>query len=168
MIHSPAMLRSATVRARARVRPAFSWLPVIGLVPAFLLATWSLTQPWARGRAMLVVGISKSPSAVLLVVITIAAVVGASIVVATRGRRRDVAAAVHIAAGIGMVCVALAAFDLIQHAPTKLLGVVPVATVEPARGLYLFLGAAVAVLALGLLEAGLAALKRRSGASGAR
>lgn len=153
MIGSPAALRSAAQKARARVRPAFSWLPVIGLAPAFLLATWSLTQPWARGRALLVVGISKSPSAALLVVVTIAAVVGASILAGTRGRRRDIGAAVHIVAGLLMVAVALAAFDLIRHAPTKLLGVVPVASVHPAKGLYLFLASAVAVLALGLLEA---------------
>lgn len=146
-------LRSAAQRAHARARPAFSWLPVLGLVPAFLLATWALTQPWARGRALLVLGISRSPSATLLVVVTLAAVIGASIMAATRGRRRDIAAAVHIVAGIAMIAVSLAAFHLIRHAPTKVLGFVPVASVRPATGLYIFLWAAVTVLALGALEA---------------
>lgn len=165
MVVTRATIRSAAQRAHARARPAFSWLPVLGLVPAFLLATWSLTQPWARGRALLLVGISRSPSAALLVVVTLAAVVGASIMAATRGRRRDIAAGVHIVAGIAMIVVALGAFHLIRHAPTKLLGFVPVASVKPATGLYIFLGAAVAVLALGALEAWLWTRRRKRRAS---
>lgn len=139
-------------RAQERARPAFSWLPLIGLIPAFLLAVWSLTQPWARGRAMLVWGISRSPGAAVLVAVTLAAMVGASVAAATRGRRRDIAAIVHIASGFLMVAVALAAFSMIQHAPTKLFGLVPLATIRPAVGLYAFLWAAVLVVALGVVE----------------
>jgi len=149
---SPERFREALRRAHERARPAFSWLPLIGLVPAFLLATWSLTQPWARGRALLVWGISRSPGAAVLVAVTLAAMVGASVAAATRGRRRDLAAMVHIASGFLMVAVALAAFSMIRHAPTKLFGLVPLATIRPAVGLYAFLWAAVLVIVLGIIE----------------
>lgn len=137
---------------RARARPVFSWLPVAGLIPAFLLASWSLTQPWAEGRAFIFVGISRRPAALLLVLLTLLAMVGASVAVATRGRRHDLAAAVHFATSLLMGIVSVAAFRLIADAPTKLLGIVPVATLHPSKGLRAFAVAAGLVALLGLVE----------------
>lgn len=157
--NGPHATRRVTVRARlsefsARSKPVFSWFPAAGLVPSFLLATWSLTQPWAEGRAFLLIGISRSPEALVLVLVTLLGMVGAGVAVAARGKRHGLAAVVHVTTGVTMGFVAFAAFRMIQDAPTRLLGVIPLASVGPGAGLRLFLLAAGCVFVLGAFEFG--------------
>jgi len=145
---------------RTHARRQIALLPLLGLIPSFLLATYSLTEPWARARLLGVWGISRSPGAAFLVVITLAGMVAASVAVATRGRRPGLGAGVHLSTGTLMVAVALAAFSMIKHAGVRILGVVPLASVRPGRGLRHFLVASLLVLALGLIEVALAVRKR--------
>ncbi|MBK8232458.1 MAG: hypothetical protein IT349_05050 [Candidatus Eisenbacteria bacterium] len=156
----PETLPGRRARLTQRVRPAIPWLPLVGLIPSFLLASWSLTQPWAKGRAFLVWGISRSPGATLLVIVTLLAMVGSSVAVATRGRRHGPAALLHLFTGVVMVAVALAAFRMIEGTEVKLLGVVPLATIGAGRGLKAFLLASLLVLLLGVIEA-IVAFRRR-------
>lgn len=135
-----------------RYRPPLDLVPLLGLVPAFLLAAYSLAEPWARGRAMIFWGIRRSPGAAMLLAVTLAGVVAATIAVAARGRRRGLAAPVHLALAVVMGAVAFTAYSMITHAGVKLLGLVPLASVRPGRGLLLFLISAVSVLLLGLFE----------------
>ncbi|MDM7914721.1 MAG: hypothetical protein QUU85_05565 [Candidatus Eisenbacteria bacterium] len=153
--------RRSSIHVRRPSRAQVALLPLLGLIPSFLLATYALTQPWARGRALLLVGISRSPGAALLLAMTLLAMVGMSVAVATRTRRRDVAAGVHVGTAVLMAVVALAAFRMIRHAGVKIL-FVPIATVHPGRGLRLFVLAAGLVLALGLVEFLLPLADRRS------
>lgn len=148
-------------KLRAQMRRQVSLLPLVGLIPSFLLATYSLTEPWARARVLGVWGMSRSPGAALLVVMTLAGMVAASVAVATRSGRREIAAAVHIATGSLMVIVAWAAFSMIKHSGVRLLGFVPLASVRPGRGLRLFVIAAGLVVLLGLIEMVLALRRRR-------
>jgi hypothetical protein len=97
-------------------------------------------------------GIQRSPGAAMLLAVTLAGMVAATIAVASRGRRRGLGAAVHVAMAVLMGAVAFAAFDLIKHAGVKLLGIVPLASVRTGRGLHLFMIATLLVLVLGLLE----------------
>jgi hypothetical protein len=150
-----------TERIRVFYRKQVSLLPLLGLVPSFLLATYSLMKPWAVGRALILFKISKSPGAALLLAVTLAGMVGASVAVATRGRDRGPAAAVHLVTGILMALVAVLAFRMVREAPTRLLGFVPVASIHPGPGLRLFLVASAMVVALGLLELGLGIVERR-------
>ncbi|MBM3286761.1 MAG: hypothetical protein FJY88_05350 [Candidatus Eisenbacteria bacterium] len=135
-------------------------LPLVGLIPSFLLATYALTLPWACGRAFIVWRISRSPGAALLLSISLAGMVAASLAVAIRGRRRRLAGAVHLAMGVLMCGVAYAAFAMVRDAGMKLL-FVPVVSIRPGAGLRLFLLAALLVLALGALELLIPALERR-------
>ncbi len=145
--------RRAVGRIHRRVKPAVPWLPLVGLVPSFLLASWSLTQPWAKGRAFLVWGISRSPGATLLIIVTLLGMVASSVAVATRGRRHGPAAVLHLVSGFVMVGVAFVAFHMIRSAPVKALGFIPVASIGPGRGLRAFLLASCLVLLLGVIEA---------------
>jgi len=138
-------------------------LPLVGLIPSFLLATYSLTQPWAKGRAFVLLSISRSPGAALMLAVTLAGMVTASVAVATRVRGRGVAAAVHLGTGVLMCVVAYGAYSMIRHAGVRLLGLIPIATIRPARGLTLFLVASVLVALLGLIELSLWRAKRRRG-----
>ncbi len=140
---------------RAVYRRQVALLPLLGLIPSFLLATYSLTQPWARGRALIVISISRSPGAAMLLAVTLAGMVAASVAVATRTRRRGLAAAVHLATGALMCLVAFVAFSMIRHAGVRFLRLVPIATVHPAKGLQIFLIASVLVAILGGIEFGL-------------
>lgn len=144
------------------MRRQVSLLPLLGLIPSFLLATYSLTEPWARARVLGVWGVSKSPGAALLVTMTLAGMVAASVAVATRSGRREIAASVHIATGALMAVVAWAAFSMIRHAGVRLLGFVPLASVRPGRGLRLFVIAAALVAALGFVELILAYRRNRA------
>ncbi len=154
----------ASARIRAQVRGKIYLLPLLGLIPCFLLASYSLTEPWARARVLGFLGISRSPGAVLLVIVSLAGMIGASFAVATSSRRREIAAAVHIATGILMAAVAWGAFSMIQHSGVRLLGVAPLASVRPGRGLRHFVLAAALVVVLGMIELFLAARRRRSAA----
>ena len=152
---------AAATRLRAHARHHVSLLPLIGLIPSFLLATYALTEPWARARVMLVWGISKSPGATLLVIVTLAGMVAASVSVAARGGRHGTAAVVHLATGSFMAIVAVSAFSMIRDAGVRLLGLVPLASIKPARGLVHFVIAGGLVLMLGIVELLLALHARR-------
>lgn len=139
------------LRTPERLRPHLQLLPLLGLVPSFLLATWSLTQPWARGRFLGVIGISRSPEAVMLVIATLAGMVAASVAVAARGDRLHIAGRVHLLMGVLMGAVAWAAFLMVRDAGIRIL-FIPIATVHPGPGLRLFVLAAFLVVALGGVE----------------
>lgn len=114
---------------------------------------------------MIVLTISRSPGAALMLAVTLAGMVAASVAVATRARRRGLAAAVHLSTGVLMCLVAYVAFSMIRHAGVRFLGVIPIATVRPAGGLTLFLIASVLVALLGMIE--LALWHRRRGRAAA-
>ncbi len=97
----------------------------------------------------------------MLLAVTLAGMVAASVAVATRTRRRGLAAAVHLATGTLMCLVAFAAFSMIRHAGVRFLRLVPIATVRPAQGLRIFLVASVLVAVLGGIELGLWYARRR-------
>lgn len=144
-------------------RPRFSLsiLPLVGIIPSFLLATYSLTEPWARARFLLVVGISRSPGAVALVIVTLAAMVASSVAIAARGRRRlMLAAGVHVVTGLVMLIVAWFAFHMVRSAGFKLL-FIPVTTVRPGRGLELWVVASVLIVVLGGVELAVAEWRER-------
>jgi hypothetical protein len=136
-------------------------LPLVGIIPSFLLAAYSLTQPWARGRVILVLGISRSPGAALLVVLMLAAMVAVSVTAAARFRHLTLAGGVHLAMGILMGGVSWVAFRMVQHAGVKFLGLVPLASIRPADGLWLFLAASIMVMVLGLVEIAVSQERRR-------
>lgn len=136
-------------------------LPLLGIIPSFLLAAYSLTQPWAHGRFMLVLGISRSPGAAMLVVMMLAGMVAVSVTAATRFRYLTLAGAVHLAMGTLMSGVAWLAFRMVRHAGVKLLGFVPLTSIHPADGLWLFLTASLMVVVLGLVEVAASQERRR-------
>ena len=127
-------------------------LPMVGILPSFILATWALSQPWARGRFLLVWGIQKSPEAVALVVMAVVAMVVSSVTVALRARRLRTAAILHLFTGAGMLVVTWLAWDLVRRSSLKLLGFLTLASVRPALGFHLFLLASALVTLLGGLE----------------
>jgi len=149
-------------RTPERLRPHLPLLPLLGIIPSFLVATWSLTQPWARGRFLMLIGISQSPEAVMLVIVAMAGMVAVSVTVAARSRRLQAAAIVHAVTGALMCGVAWVAFQMVKHAGVRLLGLIPIATVRPARGLWLFLTASVLVVVLGAIELTVAVQRARS------
>jgi hypothetical protein len=158
-------MRESLVRGAARVgratRRQVALLPLLGLIPSFLLATYSLTLPWASGRAFALVRISRSPDAAMLLAVTLAGMVAASVTVATRTNRRDVAAVVHLLTGVAMCFVAGAAFRMIRGASVSFLGLFDVASVKPGPGLRMFVLASVLVVVLGVFEMYLARRRRR-------
>ena len=142
-------------------RPWLSLLPLLGIIPSFLLAAYSLTEPWARARFLLVVGISRSPGAVALVVVTLAAMVASSVAIASGGRRRlMLAAGVHVVTGLVMLVVAWFAFHMVRSAGFKLL-FIPITTVRPGRGLELWVVASVLIVVLGGVELAVAEWRER-------
>src|SRR5262245_49488750 len=58
---------------RRRMRRLLRAIALVALVPPFALAFFSLTQPWARARVVLVLGIARSVEATQLVVGSLAA-----------------------------------------------------------------------------------------------
>ena len=152
-------------RIRVVYRREIALLPLLGLVPSFLLATYALTLPWASGRALIVLKVSRSPGAALLLAVALAGMVSTTVVVATRGRdvlARRAAAIAHILTGAVMCGVAVIAFHMVKHAGTSILGLIPYASVRPGQGLRLFLIASILVVVLGLVEIVLAVLERPS------
>ena len=161
-------MRAGAVRMRQRIRVETKrriWLlPLIGLIPAFLLAAYSMTEPWAKGRVIGVWGISKSPDAALLLAVCLAGMVAASVAVAARGRRDRLAGTVHLVTGGLMGIVAYAAFSMVRNAGIKLL-FIPIASIRPGTGLRHFVVSAGLVILLGLIELIVAVTRtRRSGA----
>jgi hypothetical protein len=151
----PRGVRAGAARVGYRIRVETKrrvWLlPLVGLIPSFLLAIYSMTEPWARGRVVGVWGVSKSPDAALLLAICLAGMVAASVAVATRGRKDRLAGIVHLLTGALMGVVAYTAFSMVRHAGVKLL-FIPIASVRPGRGLRHFVIAAGLVLVLGAIE----------------
>lgn len=136
-------------------------LPMIGILPSFILATWAMSQPWARGRFLMVWGIRKSPEAVALVVMAVVAMVVSSVTVALRARRLRTAAYLHLATGIGMLAVTWLAWRLVRRSGVKLFGLVTLASVRPALGFSLYLVASALVTLLGALELAVALRRAR-------
>jgi hypothetical protein len=143
------------------LRPHLSYLPLIGVIPSFLVATYSLTLPWAKARVMGVMGISKSPEAVLLVIITMAGMVAATVAAAMRGHRLRIAALVHLSLGLLMCGVSFAAYRMVLGAGKRVLGI-PLASVHPGPGWRLFAAAAIGVVLLAGLELWVARKRSRS------
>jgi hypothetical protein len=123
----------------------------VGLVPSFLLAVYSMTEPWAKARVAGLFHVSRSPEAALLLAISLAGMVAASVAVAARGKKPALASGVHFVTGALMIAIAWAAFGLIRQAGMKIL-FIPFASVKPGPGLRHFLAASVLVAMLGALE----------------
>ncbi len=92
-----------------------------------------LTRPWARGRFILVLGVSRSPGAALLVVLTLVGLVAVSFTAAARFRYLTLAGAGHLAMGALMGAGSWAAFHLVRHAGVKFLGFVPLTSIHPGQ-----------------------------------
>jgi hypothetical protein len=146
----PALQRHWKI-ATERLRPHRSKIPLVGVTPPVLLAVYALTKPWAKARALGVLGISKSPEAALLLIMSLAALVAVSVAATMRGHRLRIAATVHFLTGLFMCAVAVAAYRMVLGAGKKLLGI-PLARVHPGPGLRLFAAAAAIVLLLGGVE----------------
>jgi hypothetical protein len=119
------------------LRPHLHRLPLLGIVPSFVLASYSLTQPWAKARIVMLWGISRSPEAVTLVIAALGGMLAASVAVALRGDRLRIAGWVHLFMGLAMCVVAGLAFRYISHSGLKFL-FIPIASVKPGRGLMQF------------------------------
>jgi hypothetical protein len=124
---------------------------ILALVPPFASAFWSLTEPWARARVILVWGLTRSPEASLLVAGGLAATLAAGIAVAWTGRRQRLAGCVHLATGAMLAFVSWRAYVMVTEAGVSAL-FLPIASVQPGRGLLLFAAAAAWLVVLGLLE----------------
>jgi hypothetical protein len=157
-------VRAGAARVRRKIGEETKrrvWLlPLVGLIPSFLLAIYSMTEPWARGRVVGFWGVSKSPDAALLLAICLAGMVAASVAVAARGRKDRLAGIVHLLTGALMGIVAYTAFSMVRHAGVKLL-FIPIASVRPGRGLRHFVLAAAMVIILGAIELAVAELRKR-------
>ena len=159
--HPPVRRRRFQVLlARHHLRP-LGRLGVAGLLPAFALAFFSLTQPWARARVVLFWGVARSPEAALLLLGGLAAAFVAGAAVAWTGRRAWLTAWVHLGTAALLGAIAWQAYRMIRDAGVHALGFVPIASVRTGRGLHAFAAAALWLLALGLLELTLAARRRR-------
>lgn len=131
------------------------FLGAAGLVPGFALAFYSLTQPWAKARVVLVLGITRSAGATMLVIAALAAALVVGIGLALHGGRPRTTGLVHLAMGVLLALVSWKAYLMIRAASVSAL-FVPIASVHRGPGWFTFtLGAALLVL-LGLLEVALA------------
>jgi hypothetical protein len=125
------------------------------------LAVYSFTQPWAKARVVLFWGISRSPEAMVLVLLSLLLTVGAGILVAGRRRGATLAAIVHLATGALMCLVSWFAYRMVENAGTKALGFIPLASVRPGPGLRTYFLASLLVLAWGLAGLVRVLLRRR-------
>lgn len=151
--------------APGRARRALRFLSILGLAVPLGLAIFALTEPWAKARVVLVWGLSRSPGAMLLLLLSLATLGPAGLIVALRGRRPLAAAAAHLVIGLLLLGVASGAYAMIQKSSVRALGLLPLASVRPARGFYLFACAAAAVTVLGAVELFLAVRLQRSAPS---
>ena len=147
----PRHARPLRLETPARLKPHLHRLPLLGIVPSFVLASYSLTQPWARARIVMLWGISRSPEAVTLVIAALGGMVAASVAVALRGDRLRLAGWVHLFMGLAMCVVAGLAYRYISHSGLKFL-FIPIASVKPGRGLTQFVIASLMVSLLGVIE----------------
>ncbi len=154
-------MRSPTGAARE----ASAWLRrLLALLALFLptaLAAYALTEPWARARVFLLLGITRSPGAIVLVLLTLLLTLLAGLAVTGRRRNPFLAAGVHLGSGILMCAVSWIAFRMIRDAGVKALGFIPLAWVRPGPGLQHFFLAALLLLGLGLAELATALVLRR-------
>lgn len=125
------------------------------------LVLYSLTEPWARARIVLFWGITRSPGALVLVLVTTLSMLVAGVAVAGRGNSLRRAAFVHLASGAVMCAVSWRAYQMVQEAGIKALGFIPLASVRPGAGLQAFFAAALAVLAVGNAELVIALVQSR-------
>lgn len=122
------------------------------LLPPFTAAFYSLTQPWARARVVAVWGISRSMQATVLVAACLAVALGAALALAWHRRRPRLVAAVYMGIGLLLAVVSYQAFVMVRDAGVRALGLIPIASVRPGRGLLAFAAAAAWMLALGAIE----------------
>ena len=136
------------------------WLALGGLAPPMALAFFALAEPWARARVVFLWGISRSPGAALLVVVSLIAAMVTGMAVAS-GRRPVTAALAHLSSGVVLGVVSLLAYRMIRRAGVRAFGLVPLAAVKPGRGLLHFSVASLLVVGLGALELALVLAARR-------
>jgi len=153
---------SSPVAAPPAKKPVPFWrnffrLGVAGLIPPFLLAFASLTQPWAKARIVVFWGLSRSPEAVVILIAGLAAALAAGVAVAWSGRKPALSAAVHLAFGLLLAAIAGQAYEMVRDAGVRALGFVPIASVRPGRGLFAFAAAALGLMLLAILEFAVAA-----------
>jgi len=151
-----------TPRKRPRRRRS-PWraIRIATLVPPFAAAFYSLSQPWARARVVVVWGISRSVEATLLVAACLAVAMAAGIALTWHRRRLRLVATVYLSVGLLLAVVSWQAFTMVRDAGVRALGFIPIASVHPGRGLHLFAAAAAWMLALGGIELALVLAARR-------
>jgi hypothetical protein len=130
-------------------------LGAAGLVPPFALAFYSLTQPWAQARVVLVLGITRSAGATILVVAALGAALVAGVGLALHGGRPRTTGLVHLGMGLLLGLVSWKAYTLIRAAGVRAL-FIPIASVHRGPGWFDFTLAAVLLGLLGLVELSLA------------
>jgi hypothetical protein len=141
--------------AGARAPLSLRLLGVTGMTLAFALAFYSLFQPWAQARLVLVLGITRSAGATALVFGALAAALAAGIGLALHGRRPRTTGWVHLAMGLLLAVVSWKAYVMIRAASVRAL-FVPIASVHRGPGWFTFTGAAIVLLLLGACELALA------------
>ena len=143
-------------------RLRFPWraLAIVLLAPPFATAFYALTQPWARARVIVVWGISRSIEATLLVAAGLFVAFAGGVLVAWIGRR-VLAATVHLGTGLLLAAVSWQAFRMVREAGVSALGFIPIASVHPGRGLRAFFIASLWLVSLGVIEAAVAAFRRK-------
>lgn len=155
---TPMPPRTSNARRPTRARAPWAWraVRIATLLPPFAAAFYSLTQPWARARVIAVWGISRSVEATLLVAACLAVALAAGIVLTWHRRHLRLVALVYLGIGLLLAFVSWQAFTMVRDAGVRALGVIPIASVKPGRGLHAFAAAAAWMLVLGGVELGLA------------
>jgi len=159
----PQPLAPAAPTHEPRRRGPFPWWRVTRialLVPPFASAFYSLTEPWARARVVVLLGLTRSVEASLLVAVGLGITLAGGIAAAWTGRRQRLAGIVHLATGLGLGFVSWQAYGMVRDAGVSAL-FIPIASVRPGRGLVAFAAAAGWLTALGALELALDAHARR-------
>lgn len=135
-------------------------LAVVQLAPPMALAFYALSEPWARARVVLILGISRSPGAMLLVMLSLLATLAAAVAVAGRRRTALLSPIVHLGTGALMCIVSFMAYRMIEASAVRAFGFIPLGSVGPGPGLKHFFIAALMVVGLGLVELTLVLLQR--------
>jgi hypothetical protein len=135
---------------------------IAALVPPFASAFYSLTEPWARAKVVLLWGLTRSLEASLLVAAGLGLTLAGGIAVAWTGRRQRLAGLVHLSTGVVLALVSWRAYTTVREAGVSAL-FIPIASVRPGRGLMAFAAAAAWLVVLGLVELTLDARQRRRG-----
>jgi len=160
-------MRSPTGAAREALAWLRRLLALLALLLPTALAAYALTEPWAQARVFLLLGITRSPGAIVLVLLTLLLTLLAGVTAIGRRRNPFLAAGVHLGSGVLMCVVSWLAFRMIRDAGVKALGFIPLAWVRPGPGLRYFFLAALLLLGLGLAELAIAVVLRRRMQQGA-